>query len=97
MQIQVVSELEAVASGVTQQLRDAGFTVERSEGVADTFELCVGSQVRIDEISAVLQALKPLLPSVRMVDGRDDDVIVFTCGGDAILSQFNVKMYCDSS
>lgn len=97
MRIEVVSELEAIAGGLTDQLREAGFAVERIDGETDKFELCVGNQVRIDEISAVLLALKPLLPSVRMIDDRDDDVIVFSCGGDAALGQYNVKLYCDSN
>ena len=97
MRIEVVSELDGVASGVTEQLREAGFAVEQVERETEKFELCVGKQVRIDEISAVLQALKPLLPSVRMVEDRDDDVIEFACGADALLSQYNVKIYCDSN
>ncbi|MCB9523466.1 MAG: hypothetical protein H6702_08795 [Myxococcales bacterium] len=71
MKVRIVTELEPLAEALTEVLEAKGFEVEHVEESVRATEIRYGEGVGDDVITQLIDAIKPLLPSVALAEGLD--------------------------
>ncbi|MCA9545751.1 MAG: hypothetical protein KC613_15210, partial [Myxococcales bacterium] len=94
MKVRIVTELEPLAEALTEVLEAKGFEVEHVEESVRATEIRYGEGVGDDVITQLIDAIKPLLPSVALAEGLD--YVELRLGEHRDLDAWELKIYADS-
>lgn len=72
MQIRIVSDIAALMGSVAGRLGELGYEVEQTEDYVDSCELRYSKSAPIDQLTPLINHLKPFLPRIVLTDDLDD-------------------------
>ncbi len=97
MKVRVVSTLTDLANPVAAHLREAGYEVEVQMATSSVHELRYSDGLPLDEVTQLVDTIKPLLPTVSTAEAVSGDADAELWLGDSQeLSGFDLKIHADS-
>lgn len=97
MKIRVISNIKSLNGPLAKALRAQGHKVEIRRTKSDTCALHYAEGLGFDALTALVDGIKPLLPSVSLVpeiEGADAELYL---GDDKDLDDWDVKLYADTN
>ena len=96
MKVRVVSTLTELANPVADHLREAGHEVEVQMATSTVHELRYSDGLELDQVTNLVDAIKPLLPTVSTAQEIKDADAELWLGDTQELNGFDLKIHADS-
>ena len=96
MKVRIVSTLTDLSTPVAEHLREAGHEVEVQVATSNVHELRYTEGLELDQVTSLVDAIKPLLPTVSTSAEIKDADAELWLGDSQELSGFDLKIHADS-